>query len=54
MVDYLINNAGFGGQEDFIRERTMEQDMSMIAMNIEIRKPSLPLGLGRFLCKRKR
>lgn len=35
LVDYLINNAGFGGQGDFARERTMEQDMSMIAVNIE-------------------
>ena len=34
-VDYLINNAGFGGHGDFARERTMEQDMSMIAVNIE-------------------
>lgn len=34
-MDYLINNAGFGGQGDFARERTMEQDMSMIAVNIE-------------------
>lgn len=34
-VDILINNAGFGGQGDFTRERTMEQDMSMIAVNIE-------------------
>ncbi len=34
-VDFLINNAGFGGQGDFARERTMEQDMSMIAVNIE-------------------
>lgn len=34
-IDYLINNAGFGGQGDFARERTMEQDMSMIAVNIE-------------------
>lgn len=34
-VDYLINNAGFGGQGDFTRECTMEQDMSMIAVNIE-------------------
>lgn len=34
-VDYLINNAGFGGRGDFTRERTMEQDMSMIAVNIE-------------------
>lgn len=34
-VDYLINNAGFGGHGDFARERTMEQDLSMIAVNIE-------------------
>ena len=34
-VDYLINNAGFGGQGDFARERTMEQDMSMIHVNVE-------------------
>lgn len=34
-IDYLINNAGFGGQGDFARERTMDQDMSMIAVNIE-------------------
>ena len=34
-VDYLINNAGFGGQGDFTRERTMEEDMAMIAVNIE-------------------
>lgn len=27
-VDYLINNAGFGGQGDFARERTMEHDRS--------------------------
>ena len=34
-IDYLINNAGFGGQGDFARERSMAQDMSMIAVNIE-------------------
>lgn len=34
-IDILINNAGFGGQGDFTTERTMEQDMSMIAVNIE-------------------
>lgn len=33
-IEYLINNAGFGGQGEFIK-RTMEQDMSMIAVNIE-------------------
>lgn len=35
-VNYLINNAGFGGQGDFTRERTMEEDMSMIRVNIEM------------------
>lgn len=35
LPDVLINNAGFGGQGDFARERTMEQDMSMIAVNVE-------------------
>ncbi|MBQ3380000.1 MAG: SDR family oxidoreductase [Clostridia bacterium] len=34
-IDFLINNAGFGGQGNFARERTMEQDMSMISVNIE-------------------
>lgn len=34
-VDILINNAGFGGRGDFVRERNMEQDMRMIAVNIE-------------------
>lgn len=33
--DIIMNNAGFGGQGDFARESTMEQDMSMIAVNIE-------------------
>lgn len=35
LPDIIINNAGFGGQGDFARERTMEQDTSMIAVNIE-------------------
>jgi short-subunit dehydrogenase len=35
LPDVFINNAGFGGQGDFARERTMEQDMSMIAVNVE-------------------
>ena len=33
-VDYLINNAGFGGQGEFIK-RSMAEDMSMIAVNID-------------------
>lgn len=35
LPDIIINNAGFGGQGDFARDRTMEQDMSMIAVNVE-------------------
>lgn len=35
LPDILINNAGFGGQGDFARERTMDQDMSMITVNVE-------------------
>jgi short-subunit dehydrogenase len=35
LPDVLINNAGFGGQGDFARERTMDQDMSMVAVNVE-------------------
>ncbi len=34
-IDILLNNVGFGGQGDFTRERSMEQDLSMIAVNIE-------------------
>lgn len=50
-VDVLINNAGFGGQGDFARQRTMEQDMSMIAVNVEtptrLLKLFLPEMIGR-------
>lgn len=35
LPDVIINNAGFGGQGDFARERTMDQDLSMIAVNVE-------------------
>lgn len=35
LPDILINNAGFGGQGDVARERDMESDLSMIAVNIE-------------------
>lgn len=34
-IDILINNAGFGGQGNFVSERSMEQDLSMIAVNVE-------------------
>lgn len=48
-VDYLINNAGFGGQGDFTRERTMEQDISMIAVNIEMPTRLCKLFLPDFI-----
>lgn len=32
-VDYLINNAGFGGH-GFFHERTMESDLAMIQVNV--------------------
>lgn len=48
-MDYLINNAGFGGRGDFTRERTMEQDMSMIAVNIEAPTRLCKLFLPEFM-----
>lgn len=48
-VDVIINNAGFGGQGDFARERTMEQDMSMIAVNIETPTRILKLFLNEMI-----
>ena len=50
-VDYLINNAGFGGQGDFARERSMEQDMSMIAVNIETLTRMCKLFLPDFISR---
>lgn len=50
-VDYLINNAGFGGQGDFTRERTMEQDMSMLAVNIETPTRLCKLFLPEFVAR---
>lgn len=47
--DILINNAGFGGQGDFARERTMEQDLSMIAVNVEAPTRMLKLFLPDML-----
>ena len=48
-VDYLINNAGFGGQGDFARERSMEQDMSMLKVNIECPTILCKLFLPEFI-----
>lgn len=50
-VDIIINNAGFGGQGDFARERTMEQDMSMIAVNIETPTRILKLFLNEMISR---
>ena len=47
LPDILINNAGFGGQGDFARERTMEQDMSMIAVNVEAPRGTSHAGKRR-------
>lgn len=52
-VDILINNAGFGGQGDFTRKRSMEQDMSMIAVNIETPTRLMKLFLPDMVKKRK-
>lgn len=52
-IDCLINNAGFGGQGDFTRERTMEQDMSMIAVNIETPTRLCKLFLPDFVSRGK-
>lgn len=50
-VDIIINNAGFGGQGDFARERTMEQDLSMIAVNIETPTRILKLFLNDMISR---
>ncbi len=49
LPDYLINNAGFGGQGDFARERSAEQDLSMIAVNIETPTRLLKLFLPEMI-----
>lgn len=49
LPDIIINNAGFGGQGDFARERTMDQDMSMIAVNIETPTRILKLFLPEMI-----
>ncbi|KRN28705.1 oxidoreductase, short chain dehydrogenase reductase family protein [Lactobacillus selangorensis] len=49
-IDILINNAGLGGQGEFI-ERTMDQDVSMMKVNMlvptELMKLFLPLFVKR-------
>lgn len=50
--EIIINNAGFGGQGDFARERTMEQDMSMIAVNVEAPTRILKLFLPDMISRK--
>lgn len=45
LPDIIINNAGFSGQGDFSRDRSMNQDMEMIAVNIETPTQLLKLFL---------
>lgn len=52
-LDILINNAGFGGRGDFARERTMEQDMAMIAVNVETPTRLLKLFLPDMIVRGK-
>lgn len=49
--EILINNAGFGGRGDFARERTMEQDMSMMAVNMETPTRLLKLFLPGMIAR---
>ncbi|MCI6557545.1 SDR family oxidoreductase [Schaalia hyovaginalis] len=51
LPDLFINNAGFGGRGDFARERTMEQDLSMIAVNIEAPTRLLKLFLPDMIAR---
>lgn len=50
-VDVLINNAGFGGRGDFARERSMEDDLAMIAVNIETPTRLLKLFLPDMIAR---
>lgn len=50
-IDILINNAGFGGRGDFARERTMEQDMAMMAVNMETPTRLLKLFLPTMIAR---
>lgn len=47
-IDYLINNAGFGGRGEFA-VRTMEQDMSMLSVNVVAVTKLLKLFLPDFI-----
>ncbi len=47
-VEYLINNAGFGGRGEFA-QRTMEEDISMLAVNVVTLTKLVKLFLPDFL-----
>jgi len=49
-VEYLINNAGFGGQGEFIK-RSIEDDLSMISVNIETPTKLCKLFINDFVKK---
>lgn len=51
-VDYLINNAGFGGRGEF-HNRTMEQDISMLSVNVITVTKLLKLFLPEFVKRGK-
>lgn len=52
-VEVLINNAGFGGQGDFARERSMEADMAMMMVNMETPTRLLKLFLPDMLARKR-
>lgn len=47
-IDYLVNNAGLGGQGAFI-ERTMEQDISMMKVNMLVPTKLMKLFVPDFV-----
>lgn len=47
-IDYLINNAGLGGQGSFI-ERTMTQDISMMNVNMMVPTKLMKLFIPEFV-----
>ena len=47
-VDYLVNNAGLGGQGSFV-ERTMEQDISMMRVNMLVPTKLMKLFIPDFV-----
>ncbi|PWG00389.1 SDR family NAD(P)-dependent oxidoreductase [Levilactobacillus bambusae] len=47
-IDYLVNNAGLGGQGSFI-ERTMDQDISMMRVNMLVPTKLMKLFIPEFV-----